>query len=197
MFWKREYTQSDELKYYKQYPWSKCSYCTFRKRVKDWMEWGEAIKKVKLQYKPKIWRRPFYDSYTGNKCNFNDFNKKIKMLGYSFEEAIKPTTEEVRRLINPKRAKKDIKYTNRDKILHSTVWIREYWVCDIMLKPEEAKVFDRYYRKIMWELEDRISEEENYATLMEYESKLNKIKQDYNVFKSYNNISQWQQQSSH
>lgn len=66
------------------------------------------------------------------------------------------------------------------------------YLIEVTYKPEEAEVFHRLYRSLLEELEDRIYAMEDLSTSSEYNSDLNRLIEEYNVFKSYNPI-EWTQ----
>lgn len=65
---------------------------------------------------------------------------------------------------------------------------RSRFLIEVTMKPEEAEVFHRYYRRLIEEEENKIHEVEDLSNRKTYEADLNKLIEEYEVFKSYNPI---------
>lgn len=202
--------------FYEQYKWPKCTFWTFVSRcIKFWTPREEAIKprrteknseqlkKYRKFYPSKnkaplwwflrsVWRwipkeraiiwvkhKDVYEeeykkwnNYKWEKCSFNTY--LIRKWSLPFEQAIRKREQKPYEIVQHKEKKR--------------VRTESDYYIEVTYHPDEATVFHKRFKEIISDLENKIYSEEDYTKLKELEKKLEKIKDIYKVFISYNPI---------
>ena len=172
---------------WEQAPEPKSSYTIFYNRLVSWYSQEQALdpapKNLNRRRSPA---RDYWESYEWEKSSYNWFMTRVRRW-ISFDIAINPNIK-TRWLY--KKEKELIEITK--SITHAQAkaerYNEDYYKIEVTYNKEEAQVFHNSYRSKIKELEDKIYREEEILTLKELERKLNKIKQEYQVFLSYNPI---------
>lgn len=131
-------------------------------------------------------KKIFYDNYKWFKSDYRTFLSRVRSWR-TLEEAIQIWRLERRDIEPPKEVKVELKKTHAQKKAERNV--KENYFIRVTMLPEEAKEYHRVYRSMIEELEEKIYSLEDTSELSELESKLEFIKQQYQVFLSYNPIS--------
>lgn len=180
-------TKCELRHFYDRQPQPKCSFVCFYTRVKKkGMNPEDALEDKKLVKTNTRWKSSkarFRHEYIGFKCTIDDFYKKIKYLWMSWEEAVKPNTEEISNAIHPKKWLNVKTTEERDKLYKKTKQ-KEYWGIEITLKREEAEIFNRgYLREI-----EKLRQQECYTPYEESDRvrRLEKLQEEYRTFLIYN-----------
>ena len=167
-------------------PFPKPTYQIFYNRLHKWKTVEEAANPDPIPFNKKSEKRLFWDNYKWIKPDLKTFLSRVKSWR-TLQEAIHVWRLERRDLQPPKEEvklvlKKNHKQKQMDKYNPENYFIR------VTMNAEEAKSYHRTYRSMIAELEDKIYNLEDTSTLAELNKKLEFIKQQYQVFLSFNPI---------
>lgn len=166
-------------------PFPKPTYQIFYNRLHKWKTVEEAANPDPIVLDMRGELRRFYDDYKGFKPDWKTFKSRIN-AGRSYQEALSIERLERRTFKPPKQAKIVLKKNHKQKQMDK--YNPENYFIRVTMNTEEAKSYHRTYRSMIAELEDKIYNLEDTSALAELNKKLEFIKQQYQVFLSFNPI---------
>lgn len=180
-------TQISQL--YEKYQWPKCSRTTYYKRIKDWRDPIDALRRPKHteRYKPRIKTTKFkdeierYNQQPNPKATKRRFYQRLYQW-HSKEEAIK-----VEFWVHYKIQQRIAKACYQRPIKTPAVKQaenRDYTTIDIRYKKAESDVIKKEYERMIEEIEQQILYED-VSTTKELNKKLEKLVAEYQLFISY------------
>lgn len=168
-------------------PFPKAPYQNFYNRILSWRYTVEqAAYPDKIVSDRRGEARKYYDAYQWNKPERKTFRSRISYW-VAWEDAMSlervswknvGETEPIKKV----KLKKTYKWEKEKKFNPENYFIR------VTMNTEEAKSYHRAYRSMIAELEDKIYNLEDTSILAELNKKLEFIKQQYQVFLSFNPI---------
>ena len=179
--------------FYEKYKWPKCTFWTFVSRcLKYWTPREEAIKPSRTENNSEQLKkyRKFYPSK--NKAPLWWFLRSVwrwipKERAIIWVKHKDVYEEEYKKWDNYKWEK--CSFNTYLKSNKTEADIQRLQALNYLENhPDEAAVFHKRFKEIISELEEKIYSEEDYTKLKELEKKLEKIKDIYKVFLSYNPI---------
>lgn len=167
-------------------PFPKAAYQNFYNRISSWRYTVEQAAYPDKIVKDRRWEaRKYYDNYQWDKPEWKTFLSRVKSWR-KFQEAIQIWRLGRREIEKPKEIKLVLKKNHKQK--QTERYNPENYFIRVTMNTEEAKSYHRTYRSMIAELEDKIYNLEDTSTLSELNKKLEFIKQQYQVFLSFNPI---------
>lgn len=176
------------LDYWQKWEWPKKTFEVFRKEYYRWIDIEEAISKHKkfkrrTEKYTELWK--LYDEYEWDKCKPQTYYQRMKR-GFKFEDAIKATTYTCYESPNKPKVHKAPTTKVYVRVEQAKPKPDSYFRIEVTYDKDTARVFKRAYQRQIDDLEEQIYNS-SVKDALKLIDKQEKLKQEFEIFKSYNN----------